>query len=122
MAWDAARPIPWKRLVRDWLLYVGVMTAIFLIVFRDRITPGLFAGLLVSGPIFLAIGAVLAKFGYQRKTLAELRAESARRAAAKSSAGSTGGAGGRAQVARPRPAPTKRTSQGRNRPAQKRRR
>ena len=30
-------------------------------------------GLLVSGPLYLGLGFVLAKFGYQRKTLADLR-------------------------------------------------
>ena len=36
MAWDKSRPVPWQRLIRDWLLYIGIMTAIFLVAFRGR--------------------------------------------------------------------------------------
>jgi hypothetical protein len=118
MAWDSSRPVPWKRLVRDWVMYVGIMTVVFLIVYRDRITPGLFAGLLISGPMFVVIGAVLAKFGYSRKTMKELRAESATRAAEKQAATASTTTGG----SRPKPAPTKRTSGGSNRPSSKQRR
>ncbi|MEX0848071.1 MAG: hypothetical protein WD023_09860 [Ilumatobacteraceae bacterium] len=118
MAWDSSRPVPWKRLMRDWVLYVGIMVVVFLIIYRDRVTPGLFAGLFISGPMFVAIGAVLAKFGYTRKTMKDLKAESAVRASEKQAtpvAASTG---------RPRskPAPTKRTSGGSNRPSSKQRR
>jgi len=116
MAWDKSRPVPWQRLIRDWLLYIGIMTAIFLVAFRDRISGGLFAGLLISGPLFVVVGAVLAKFGYQRKSLRELRAQTAERAAAsqQASAVSSGSRG--------RPAPTKRTSTGPRRPQSKRKR
>ena len=110
--------MPWKRLIRDWVLYVGIMTVVFLIVYRDRITPGLFAGLLISGPMFVVIGAVLAKFGYSRKTMKELRAESAARATEKQASTADATAVG----ARPKPAPTKRTSGGSNRPSSKQRR
>jgi hypothetical protein len=118
MAWDRTRPVPWERLVRDWVLYIGVMTVIFLVAFRDRISAGLVAGLLVSGPLFVAIGAVLAKLGYQRKSLRELRAQSAERAAAAASVPSVARSGPRG-----RPAPTKRTSTGpTHRPTPKRKR
>ncbi|MGD9997541.1 MAG: hypothetical protein AB7L17_06805 [Ilumatobacteraceae bacterium] len=114
MAWDSSRPVPWQRLVRDWLLYVGIMLLIFLIVFRDRMSVGLVSGLLVSGPLFVGIGALLAKFGYQRKTLRDLRAERETRVTRPTQAAST---------ARSRPAPTRRTSTGpRHRPSSKRKR
>lgn len=102
MAWDPNRPVPWKRLVREWLVYVGIMTVILLIIYRDRLNPSLFAGLLVSGPIYLAIGGVLAKFGYQRPTL-----RSARSTSTASSQGSRA-----SSSARTKPAPTKRTGGG----------
>ncbi len=35
MAWDSSRPVPWRRLIREWLIYVAIMAAIFLIFFRD---------------------------------------------------------------------------------------
>ena len=59
------------------------MAVVFVVLFRDRSLIGVFAGLLVSGPLYLAFGAMLAKFGYQRKSLerAPLRARPNVRAA-----------------------------------------
>ena len=75
MAWDSTRPVPWRRLIREWLIYAAIMAAVFLIFFRDASLVGAMAGLLISGPLYLVFGAVLAKFGYQRKSLKQLRAE-----------------------------------------------
>src|SRR5215211_7485059 len=103
MRWDASRPVPWRRLVKEWLIYAGIMTAVFALVMRDvdRLLPVL-GGLLVSGPLYLLLGYVLAKLGYTRKTLADLRTP---RATSSSSTSSTSADG----AARPRPAPTRRT-------------
>lgn len=101
--------------MREWVLYVAVMAAVFIIFFRDRNLLGALAGLLISGPLYLALGFVLAKFGYQRKTIREMRAE--RLAAASSSAADDGE---HRTASRARPAPTKRTAGGR--PNQSRRR
>lgn len=112
MAWDPNRPVPWRRLLREWAIYVVIMAVIFLIFFNDRLTPGPFIGLLLSGPVYVAIGAVLAKFGYQRATLREARAAGRARnqqRAASSAAAST-------DAPRGRPAPTKRTGGGSGRP------
>ena len=70
VAWDSTRPVPWKRLIKEWAIYAGIMAVILMVVFRDggRLLP-ILGGLLVSGPIYFVFGAVLAKFGYQRKTL-----------------------------------------------------
>ena len=116
MAWDQSRPVPWRRLVRDWLFYVVVMV-VFLAIF-GQLEIGILGGVLASGPLFVLLGAALAKLGYQRKTLKELRAESEARQAERAAAGggSTASSGPRT-----RPAPTKRTSGGGNRPARKRR-
>lgn len=111
MAWDPSRPVPWQRLTREWLLYVGLMGVIFLVFFRPDSPTGVVAGLLVSGPMYLAFGYVLAKFGYQRKTFKQLRAE-----------GSTGGPRSRSSrdddewAPRPKPPPTRRTGGGAARP------
>lgn len=75
MAWDSTRPVPWRRLIREWLLYVTLMAVVFVLFFRDGGLLGILAGLLASGPLYLAFGFVLAKFGYQRKSWKELRAE-----------------------------------------------
>jgi len=106
--------VPWARLIKEWAIYAGIMAVILIVVFRDggRLVP-ILGGLFVSGPIYLAFGAVLAKFGYQRKTLGELRTPRA----------SPRGAAEPAEpAARAKPAPTRRTSTGpSNRPRSKRR-
>ena len=114
MAWDSNRPVPWKRLIKEWAIYAGIMAVILIIFFRDggRLVP-ILGGLLISGPIYFLFGAVLAKFGYQRKTLSEMRTPRA-------------APGGPAESAEPgvraKPAPTRRTSTGpSNRPRSKRR-
>ena len=118
MAWDASRPVAWQRMMRDWLIYVSIMLAIVLVFFRDSSVIGIVAGLLVSGPLYLAIGYVLAKLGYQRKTLKELRAE----AATDASRGSSPDVDTDVAGPRPKPAPTKRTGGGSGRPGGSRKR
>ncbi|MFZ8996841.1 MAG: hypothetical protein ACO225_02765 [Ilumatobacteraceae bacterium] len=103
MAWDASRPVPWRRLIREWLVYVGAMAVVFVIFFEPDDLIGVFAGLLASGPLYLAFGSVLAKFGYQRKTWRELRSESARRPSRNETPAGP----------KPKPPPTKRTGGGR---------
>jgi hypothetical protein len=95
MAWDSSRPVPWQRLVREWLIYAVIMVAIFLLFFRDGNVVGAVAGILVSGPLYLAIGFVLAKLGYQRARLT--------RPTEPASAAPAAAAG------RPKPPPTRRT-------------
>jgi hypothetical protein len=100
MAWDSTRPVPWGRLVREWLLYVAIMTLVLLLVVDADSRIGALAGLLVSGPLYLAFGAVLAKFGYQRQRLRRPMAGQSTRSAPTPASG------------RPRPAPTRRTGGG----------
>jgi len=111
MAWDSSRTVPWRRLVREWLVYVvfaAVAISIYFVATDKKIEIGLFAGLLSSGPMYVAFGAILAKFGYQRKTLKQLKEERPVAAAARSSrSGPT-----TTPSTRQRPAPTKRTSTG----------
>jgi|DEB0MinimDraft_3_1074331.scaffolds.fasta_scaffold02899_6 hypothetical protein len=94
MAWDSSRPVPWQRLIREWLFYVAIMLVVLWFAVDEPF--GAIAGLLVSGPLYLIIGAVMAKFGYTRQRL--------RRAAAPAPAPSTERA-----TPRSRPAPTSRT-------------
>jgi len=114
MGWDNSRPVPWQRLMREWVVYALIMTAIFVLFFRDNNLIGAIAGVLISGPLYLALGAVLAKFGYQRKRLKELRDESRADANAKRAGRAEEGSDDAAS--RPRPAPTSRTAGGGNRP------
>lgn len=124
MAWDSSRPVPWQRLVREWLIYVGVMALVLFFLFRNDNMIGAFAGLLVSGPLYLLFGFVLAKLGYQRKSLKDMRtpqADSKSSTKSKSKSKSKDGDDDNA-TAKQRPAPTKRTSGGGNRPKSKPRR
>jgi len=118
MAWDSSRPVPWQRLVKEWLLYVGIMGVLFVLFFRDRGLVGALAGLLVSGPLYLGVGYVLAKLGYQRKTLKGMSTPQASEPGSSTPPEPSTSA----SAQRGRPAPTKRTSTGINRPKAKRRR
>lgn len=113
MGWDASRPVPWRRLVKEWVLYAAIMAVVLAVIYRDgeRLVP-ILGGLLVSGPLYLVLGYGLAKFGYARKTLAELRTP---RATSSSTSAPD------APAPRPRPAPTRRTSTGPNRSRAKKR-
>lgn len=116
MAWDSSRPVPWRRMVNEWLLYVAIMFVLFLFVFDNSSLVGVVAGLLVSGPLYLAFGYVLAKFGYRRKSFKEMRAESAATGSSPKREEST------AAGPKPKPAPTSRTGGGQSRPGGKRKR
>lgn len=115
MAWDASRPVPWGRLAREWLVYVAVMAIVFVLFLRDTVTVGSIVGLFASLPMYLIAGYVLAKFGYQRKTLRDLK--SAARPTSSSSTSSS-------SSIRSKPARTSRTSTGpsQHRPNNKRKR
>lgn len=110
MAWDSTRPVPWERLLREWVIYAAIMVAIFLIFFRGSNVAGAIAGVLVSGPLYLGVGAVLAKFGYQRKSLKDMKTPRAEPEPEDE------------PTTRKPPAPTKRTGGGRNRPTSKQKR
>lgn len=113
MAWDSTRPVPWNRLIREWLIYAAIMTAVFLLFFRGDNVIGAIAGVLLSGPLYLVFGAVMAKFGYSRTRMKNLRSV---RSEAKQARESAEPAAPEAADARMRPAPTSRTSGGGNRP------
>ena len=117
MGWDDSRPVPWRRLAKEWLIYAAIMAVVFAIFFRDDNIVAILGGLIVSGPLYLGLGYVLAKFGYTRKTLGDL--DTPRAGSSSSSKGATAAVD---DAGRPRPAPTRRTSAGRNRPTKGRRR
>ena len=101
--------MPWARLVKEYAIYAGIMAVILLLLFRDDGVVPLLGGLVVAGPVYLLLGAVMAKFGYQRKTLAEMRTPRADQSPTTA-----------ATVTRDRgrPAPTRRTTTG---PSQRKR-
>ena len=91
----------------EWAISAAVLGLAFTVFFDDASTSSIVIGLLASGPIYLAFGAVMAKFGYQRTSLGEARAKSQ---AAR--AGSSSSSANNAPAPRPKPAPTKRTGGG----------
>jgi hypothetical protein len=112
MAWDSSRPVPWNRLIREWVIYAAIMSAVFVVFFRGDNVLGAVAGVLISGPLYLAFGGVLAKFGYQRTRLKDVRRApkpGVETSGAETSATDT-------EAPRARPAPTSRTAGGGNRP------
>lgn len=115
MGWDNSRAVPWERLVKEWVVYAGIMSAIFLVFFRDNNVIGALAGVLISGPLYLAFGAAMAKFGYTRKTLKQLRAQGQAEAADKRRR-TTESKSSESEGSDSAPAPTSRTSSGSNRP------
>ena len=112
MAWDSSRPVPWNRLIREWLIYAAIMSAVFLIFFRGDNVIGAIAGVLISGPLYLGFGAAMAKFGYQRTRLKDVRgaAKQLKEPTPESTDTSS------PDAARAKPAPTSRTAGGGNRP------
>ncbi|MGB8860497.1 MAG: hypothetical protein WCC60_14635 [Ilumatobacteraceae bacterium] len=113
MAWSSANPVAWRRLFIEWLVIGAVVAAVSLIATDNR-KPESYLAILLGGVVYVGLGAVLAKFGYQRKTLKQIRAEAA--AAPPRQVG-------RAPVpsGRPKPAPTSRTSTGPRKAPSKRR-
>ena len=37
MGWDSSRPVPWDRMVREWLIYVAIMLVVLLLFFRSML-------------------------------------------------------------------------------------
>jgi hypothetical protein len=101
MAFDSKRVVPWRRLLTEWLVVTVVIAVLFATVFDVR-TADSYVGLVVGGVLYVLIGALLAKFGYQRATLRDLRA----------AARTTPSASAPPAVTRAKPAPTRRTSTG----------
>jgi hypothetical protein len=115
MAWDSTRPVPWKRLMIEWLV-IGAVVALVSWFITDNRKPENYISIVLAGGVYVGFGALLAKLGYARKSLKQLRAETAEQQAARAAAA------GRPAAQRPKPAPTRRTSTGpSNRPNRKKR-
>ncbi len=125
MAWDSSRPVPWGRLMREAAIFLVLGTIIFALVIKHSKAAS-YVGLVAGMFLFIGFSAVLAKFGYSRQSMKDLRAAQAARprtprrprrgrpAATKSAAS--------VAATRTRPAPTRRTSTGPSqRPNRKRR-
>ena len=116
MAWDANRPVPWRRLGREAAIFLVIGAVALTIIVKKR-APGNYFGLVLGMVFYVGFVAVLAKFGYERQSIRQARER--RRAAPDRTTTA-------AQPVRQRPAPTRRTSTGPsqrpNRSTKKRRR
>ena len=75
VAWDGSRPVPFRRLFREWLIFAPILVVVLWLMQRDssgvhRLARSAWSPRCRSTSGF---GYVLAKFGYQRRTLADLR-------------------------------------------------
>ncbi len=109
MAWDSSRPIPWRRFGREALLFLAIGVLLVALVFDPKDPAATYTGLALGAVLFVLVSAVLAKFGYLRSTLRDLREGTRAAAAAKAAAK---GPQQPVVASRNRPAPTKRTTTG----------
>jgi hypothetical protein len=126
VAFDAARPVPWKRLLTFIAIYSMIVLGLFAIIRPSQVARSL-PGVVVGGTVALCLMAILTKFGWNptmlrsRDEIAEARAQRAA-AKAKPAPSSSGKSAGRSSTAdavenaddgpRAKPPPTKRTSTG----------
>ena len=114
MAWDSSRPVPWKRLMRESVIFLVLGAIIFAVVLKDT-KPASYIGLFGGMLLFVGFSALLAKFGYSRQSMKQLRAAAA--AKPQTPRRPRGGRSDTRPVAvtatvRNKPAPTRRTSTG----------
>jgi len=126
VAFDATRPVPWKRLLTFVGIYSMIVLGLFAIIRPGQVARSL-PGIVVGGTVALTLMAVLTKFGWNptmlrsKEEIAEARAQRAA-AKAKPASSSSGKSTSRSGAStagedaiegpRPKPAPTKRTSTG----------
>jgi len=126
VAFDATRPVPWKRLLTFVAVYSMIVLGLFAIIRPGQVARSL-PGVVLGGTVALALMAILTKFGWNPTMLrsrAEIAEARAQRAAGKekpttSSSGRSSSQSGKPAAGdeagdgpRPKPPPTKRTSTG----------
>jgi hypothetical protein len=109
MAWDADRPIPWKRLLVPFGVYAGIAVVTFS-VFGQANFASLVTGVLGGGLIYLGVAVVLVKSGWNPPQFGARQPRA-------SSGGSTSSTTTSTKAApttgpRPKPQPTGRTNAG----------
>jgi hypothetical protein len=110
VAWDASRPVPWKKLL--WLF--GIYAAVAVVVFSltGGFDAGALGGLVIGGAMYVVLATVLVKFGWDPFTRAQDRADARTAAGSESNAGGAATAVSTPEGPKVRPAPTRRTSTG----------
>ena len=115
MAWDAKRPVPWKKLLRLIGLFVVLFNVFLYLSARKAYTLGTFGVSMVSAALYLFFAVIMAKFGMDPITQRERRMEAmavrrAEKQAGKQAGGTTSGTKKTTVADRPRPPATSRTN------------
>ena len=114
MAWDSARPVPWKRLLVPFAVYAAVATLAFTIFGQSKSLIGILGGVSMGGLLYLGVAIILVKFGWNPpqwgSTQPRQKAESGSTSATRSSRAS-----GTSTDVRAKPKPTTRTNAGNHR-------
>jgi hypothetical protein len=131
VAWDANRPVPWKRIIKPFAIYAVLANVVFFFLLRSDYNAGVALGTLGGGVLYAAIAYLAVKMGWSppafrsKEELAEMReARLAARAEKQAASGRRGASSskrsGSSRPAVARPAPTKRTNASNRRPPKKR--
>ncbi len=130
MTWDASRPVPWQRLLREGSVFLAIGVIAFAL-FVKNAQVGSYVGLVIGLGIYVGVSAVMAKFGYTRQSMKEARLSQMERNKERNAARGKGrsdrrrpssSSSSQPPVGRPKPPPTRRTSTGPSqRPNRKRR-
>jgi hypothetical protein len=131
VAWDANRPVPWKRIIKPFAIYAVLANVVFFLLLRSDYNAGVALGTLGGGVLYAAIAYLAVKMGWSppafrsKEELAAMREARMAARAEKQAASGRGGASSSRRSGSPRPAvarpaPTKRTNAS-NRKAPKKR-
>jgi hypothetical protein len=132
VAWDANRPVPWKRIIKPFAIYAVLANVVFFFLLRGDYNAGVALGTIGGGVLYAAIAYFAVKMGWSppafrsKEELAAIReARMAQRAEKQAASGRRGGAsstrsGSSRRPAPARPAPTKRTNASNRRPPKRR--
>ena len=110
MAWDPNRKVPWKRLLRPFLLYVVVALVAFAIFARDSLGVGTVIGLFFGGLLYAGVAAVMVKLGWDPTQVRARKNAAQSRSAAETRSTSTRAKGSPPAPTKAKPAPTSRTN------------
>jgi hypothetical protein len=131
VAWDANRPVPWKRILKPFAIYAVLANVVFFFVLRSDYNAGVALGTIGGGVLYAAIAYLAVKMGWSppafrsKEELAAMReARLAARAEKEAASGRRGASpskrSGSSRPAVARPAPTKRTNASNRRPPKRR--
>ncbi len=102
MRWNRTHPVPWRRFLREGVVF-GLGMALVFFVFVGERKPGSYVGIAFGAVLYVLVCVVLAKLGHVRMTYRDMRAAAAMAQRQRNAPAAAGPA------RRPKPAPTSRT-------------